>query len=352
MKMKTVAAILNETSRDLIVDEIELPSRLSSGQVLVRVISSGICGAQINEIDATKGPDKFLPHLLGHEGFCEVLEIASDVTTIKIGDFAIMHWRPGSGIQSSPAIYKWRNKDLNSGWVTTFNAHAIVSENRLTSIRKTSISRFILPLLGCALTTAFGVLKNEAHVQASDSILIFGAGGVGLSMLKTLSLIGVHEVVLVDTDENKVKLARNLGAKEAFKFENKQQIQDTLNSWYGDSPPTVVIETSGRVPCIETSYEISAPQARVILVGVPKKGENASIYTLALHFGKMFIGSQGGGSKPESDIPILLEELESKRLDFSDFPTTVYSLQDINLAITQMRTGLPGRMILDFGLGK
>jgi Zn-dependent alcohol dehydrogenase len=350
--MKTIAAILNETSRDLIVDEIELPSSLDFGQVLVKVISSGICGAQINEIDATKGPDKFLPHLLGHEGLCEVVDIGNGVSTVKRGDFAIMHWRPGSGIQSSPPLYKWRNKVLNAGWVTTFNAHAVVSENRLTSIRSTSISHAILPLLGCALTTAFGVLKNEARVHASDSVLIFGAGGVGLSMLKTLSLMRANDVVLVDTDERKVSLARILGAREAFKFENKDQIQEILKSWYGDSPPTVVIETSGRVPCIETAYEISAPQARVILVGVPKKGEEARIYTLPLHFGKVFIGSQGGGSQPEIDIPILLEALETRNLDFSDFPTTVYSLRDINIAISDFRKGQPGRMILDFEMSR
>ena len=62
------AAILNESSKPLIIADIDIPSKLEFGQVLVRVCYSGICGAQINEIDALKGPDKFLPHLLGHEG--------------------------------------------------------------------------------------------------------------------------------------------------------------------------------------------------------------------------------------------------------------------------------------------
>ena len=71
----TTAAILVESGSPLVIDEIALPSDLGAGQVLVEVITSGICGAQINEIDAVKGPDKFLPHLLGHEGFARVLEI-------------------------------------------------------------------------------------------------------------------------------------------------------------------------------------------------------------------------------------------------------------------------------------
>ena len=66
--MKTKAAILASSKQDLIVDEIEINNLLEAGQVLVKIEKSGICGAQINEIDAVKGVDRFLPHLLGHEG--------------------------------------------------------------------------------------------------------------------------------------------------------------------------------------------------------------------------------------------------------------------------------------------
>jgi Zn-dependent alcohol dehydrogenase len=345
--MKSLAGILNRTSHELIVDEFELPDYLKSGQVLVRVITSGICGAQINEIDAVKGPDKFLPHLLGHEGFCEVINISSDVQTVKVGDFAIMHWRPGLGIQSSPPKYFWNRNPLNAGWVTTFNQHAIISENRLTKIESTSISRTTLPLLGCALTTAFGVLKNEAKVDLSDNVLIFGAGGVGLTLLKILNSWGIGKTVIVDIDQSKVKLAKSLGAFESLKFETKRKCFEDLQQVYGNNLPTVAIETTGKVPCIELAYEISHPQARVILIGVPKKGEKAAVYTLPLHFGKTFIGSQGGGSSPHADIPFLLEELESGRLDFSDFPVQTYKLENINQAILSLRSGTPGRMIID-----
>lgn len=347
--MKSIAAILHKTSHDLIIDEIEVPAKLDSGQVLVRVITSGICGAQINEIDAIKGPDKFLPHLLGHEGYCEVLEIAQDVSTLKIGDYAIMHWRPGTGMQSSAPKYTWNGRTLNAGWVTTFNQYAVVSENRVTTIGQTSIPLHTLPLLGCALTTAYGVLKNEAKVKSDDSILIFGAGGVGLTMLKILVSWGLSNVVLIDIDKNKVELAKTFGALKSFVFENKEKCIETLYALYGKDLPTVVIETTGKVPCIEISYEFSDPKARVILVGVPKKGEKSSIYTLPLHFGKVFVGSQGGGSQPHIDIPHLLGQLESGGLDFSNFPVSIFQLEDINQAITSLKSGLPGRMIIDMG---
>ena len=347
IEMNTVSAILNETARDLIIDEIEFPNSLESGQIVVRVITSGICGAQINEIDGVKGPDKFLPHLLGHEGFCEIIKTANDVEHVKAGDYAIMHWRPGLGLQSVPPRYLWRGKSLNAGWVTTFNQHAIVSENRVTKIGFSPISKLTLPLLGCALTTAYGVLKNEARVSSNDSVVIFGAGGVGLTMLKILKSWGITNVVMVDIDKAKVDFARSFGAASVFIYENKHDCFDKLHDWYGKDLPLVAIDTTGNVQCIELAYELSHPQARVILVGVPRRGDKSSIYTLPLHFGKVLVGSQGGGSKPHVDIPHLLEELESGKLDFSDFPVHVFRLKEINQAISGMKSGIPGRMIID-----
>ena len=129
---KAKAAILAESRKPLIVDEIELPDTLDVGQVLVKVLYTTICGAQINEIAAAKGPDKFLPHLLGHEASATVIEIGPGVTNIKPGDTVVLHWRPSQGIQSKPPAYKWRGKNFNAGWVTTFNDYAVISENRMT----------------------------------------------------------------------------------------------------------------------------------------------------------------------------------------------------------------------------
>ena len=100
------AAILFKSKHNLQVKDIELPKKLYFGQVLVKVYFSGICGAQINEIDAVKGKDKFLPHLLGHEGSGIVEAIGEGVSTVKVGDHVVMHWRKGSGIESQVPKYK------------------------------------------------------------------------------------------------------------------------------------------------------------------------------------------------------------------------------------------------------
>ena len=105
------SAILTESNKPLVVADIELPKKIEFGQVLVRICYSGLCGAQINEIEAIKGPDKFLPHLLGHEGSGVVEEIGDGVSTVKKGDHVVLHWRKSSGIQSSTPKYIWNGKN-------------------------------------------------------------------------------------------------------------------------------------------------------------------------------------------------------------------------------------------------
>src|SRR5262245_31112984 len=158
---KTKAAILAKSREPLIVDEIQLPETLDVGQVLVKVLYTTICGAQLNEIAAAKGPDKFLPHLLGHEASAKVLEIGPGVSNIKPGDTVVLHWRPSLGIQCKPPSYKWRGNTLNAGWVTTFNEHAVISEDRMTPIHAAYDPR-VGPLLACAAMPATGITHYAA----------------------------------------------------------------------------------------------------------------------------------------------------------------------------------------------
>jgi len=347
----TMAAILVESKKPLVLDEIKLPLELSPGQVLVEVITSGICGAQINEIDAVKGPDKFLPHLLGHEGFAQVLEIGPGVTTVSPNDFVVMHWRPGSGIQANPAIYEWQGKPLNAGWVTTFNHHAVISENRLTKILPGVHDKNLLPLLGCALTTALGVLEIDARANFRDSILVFGSGGVGLALIMIAKIFGINNIVVVDISDTKLKHASSLGASQTVKFTNKVETLDQLNRIYGKLLPSVAIDTTGNTDAIELCYEVSSNVGRVILVGVPKSDSKAKIYTLPLHFDKIIKGSHGGGSKPDIDIPILLDLIHRRILNFTGYPIKNFRLEEINEALMELRSGMiAGRIVIDFQL--
>src|SRR5438034_7214686 len=103
--MKFKAAILVELKKPLVIEEIE-SAPLRFGQVLVKIHCSGICGAQINEIEGAKGPDKFLPHLLGHEATATVEEVGEGVITVKAGDRVVCHCRKGAGLQAPTPVYQ------------------------------------------------------------------------------------------------------------------------------------------------------------------------------------------------------------------------------------------------------
>src|SRR6266550_3823135 len=147
------AAVLVELNKPLEMAELRMPDQLAFGQVKVKLLYSGICGAQINEIEGAKGSDRFLPHLLGHEGSATVLDVGPGVRSVKKGNRVVMHWRQGAGLQSETPTYRWNGTRVNAGWVTTFNDHAVVSENRVTAIPE-DIDLRVAPLFGCAVTTA------------------------------------------------------------------------------------------------------------------------------------------------------------------------------------------------------
>ena len=105
-----VAAILVKQNQPLVIDEISFEDVLDVGQVLVKLDYSGICGSQLGEISGVKGPDPYLPHLLGHEGSGTVVETGPGVRTVTTGDRVVLHWKKGLGIEGSPPKYKWRVK--------------------------------------------------------------------------------------------------------------------------------------------------------------------------------------------------------------------------------------------------
>jgi Zn-dependent alcohol dehydrogenase len=339
------AAILEKSNSDLVVDQVKFGDDLKAGQVLVKVFYSGICGAQINEIQAVKGPDKFLPHLLGHEGYGEIIAIGELVKSVSVGDKVVLHWMPGAGIQSDPAKYVWNDKVLNAGWVTTLSEFTVISENRCTKIT-TTISPMHLPLLGCAATTAAGVLSNDANIKLGDSVVVLGTGGVGLLTIEAARASGAFPIIGVDRFENKLLEAVAFGATSVINGSTLDIFSEINSKLYGNSPD-IVVETTGNREMIELAYKLISKRGKVILVGVPNHNELASIDTLPLHFESEITGSKGGQTKPEIDIQKFAILAEHGIYKFNNLPITLFPLEEINKAILHLKEGLAGRVVID-----
>jgi S-(hydroxymethyl)glutathione dehydrogenase/alcohol dehydrogenase len=345
MKVKSAkAAILAESRKPLVIDDIAFPDDLGVGQVLVKVLHTSICGAQINEIEAVKGPDKFLPHLLGHEASATVIETGPGVTTAKPGDTVVLHWRPALGIQGPPPNYRWRGEKLSAGWVTTFNEFAVISENRITPI-PADYDLKIAPLLGCAATTAAGVINNDAKLKIGESVVVFGVGGVGLNVVQFAHLAGACPIVAVDLVDAKLDMARARGATYAINAGRVTDLTSEIRKIVGDRGPDKVIETTGAKSVIELAYDLTHPDGTCVLVGVPH--EKVSIYTLPIHFNKVLTGSHGGDARPHIDIPRIIRLHREGRISFDGLITHEFPLDRINDALAVVRSGTAGRVLLN-----
>jgi len=341
----TQAAILVAQQKPLVVDTIQLPEQLEVGQVLVELKVSGICGSQLGEIDGVKGPDRFLPHLMGHEGFAIVLEVGPGVKNVKPGDSVVLHWRPGAGIQADPPKYLWRGQRLNAGWVTTFNRHAVVSENRCTKV-PAGTDPEAAALFGCAITTGFGVVENNSRLRMGESVVVFGAGGIGLNIIQAAALISATPIIAVDLHDSRLELARRLGATHTINSA-KGDAAELIKQALADQPLDVFIDNTGVPAVIEMGYNLTQREGRVILVGVPRLGQNLNVYSLPLHYGKVLSGSQGGECQPDRDIPRYLRLLERGSLQLDRLVSARFPLEEINAAISAMRDGATaGRVMI------
>jgi S-(hydroxymethyl)glutathione dehydrogenase/alcohol dehydrogenase len=341
--LKTKAAILTALNTPLVIDEIDIPP-LECGQVLVEVHCSGICGAQLGEIAGVKGPDKFLPHLMGHEGGATVLETGPGVTLVKRGDRVVMHWRKGAGIQAKPASYQCKGRTVNAGWVTTFNEHAIVSENRLTVIPD-DVDFEIAALMGCAVTTALGIINNDAKVKIGQSIAVLGCGGVGLNVVQGAAMVSADPIIAIDIYDGKLEMARRFGATHTINS-GKSDLREEVRKIVGAKGVDVFVENTGLVRLIEQAYELTGKTGRTILVGVPRHDQDITIHSLPLHFGKVLTGCEGGHTDPTADIPRYLSLHRNGKLKLDGLVTHRFEFDRINEALDAVRNGEAGRCIV------
>ena len=346
MEIEFEAAILVGHNKPLEIGKIRFENDLAVGQVLVELKVSGICGSQIGEIDGVKGRDNFIPHLMGHEGCGVIKKIGPGVTTVKEGDKVVLHWKKGSGINSEVPNYKYRDTKINAGWVTTFNKFAVVSENRVTSIPEKFPSDYAA-LFGCAVTTGFGVIENNAKLKIGESIVILGAGGIGLNIIQAAKLVSAYPIIAVDIFDERLELAKKFGATHLINSRNCE-FYDVVKSLLG-SNLDVFIDNTGKPEIIEKGYELINSKGRLVLVGVPKVGSNINIFSLPLHFGKTITGSFGGETHPERDIPRYMNLMLEGKWSLDGIITERFSLSEINTAISRIRSGKTiGRVMIDF----
>lgn len=331
------AALLESLHAPLAIRDIGFAG-VGFGQVRVRMLAAGICGAQLQEIRGEKGGP--LPHTMGHEGCGIVEETGPGVTHVHLGDKVVLHWRKGAGIESEPPEFLL-DKDgplYTTGRCTTWAEQVVVSENRCTAVPPDTPTDLCV-LLGCGLSTALGTIENEAGLRFGQSVLVVGVGGLGANLIRAARFAHAHPVVACDCAAGKSDLARLLGA-DAF-ADNVQRIAGTFDC---------VIDTTGDAETMGHAFARIGPSGRGIMVGQPKPGRAVELHA-ARHFfdgeGKTLLATQGGGHNPARDIPRYVRLWQSGALKLHGIITHRVPLARINDALELVKNGEAGRIIVD-----
>ena len=330
------AVVLEELNQPLALREVGL-TELKFGQVLVKVLVSGLCGAQLRQIKGHEGNEKFLPHLIGHEG-CGIVEgVGIGVTTVRPGDKVVMHCHLGSGIESSFPSYTLDGKTISSGKITTLSEFSIVSENRVTKIDFKTPS-VLAAMLGCSLTTALGIVDNECQLKFGESVAILGCGGVGLNLIQAAKMKNASPIYGVDINQSMFDLASQLGA-DCFVYD----IQ------YLPNKCDVIIDTTGIPDVISAAFERLRPGGRLILTGQPAPDRLVCLPNVVSMFdgsGKSIRATKGGGTNPEKDIPRYIKLALKGLLDYETIHTHTFTLDEINEAFDLLRSGSVGKIMI------
>jgi len=340
--MKTRAAILWESNKPLILDDVEIPV-LKRGQVLVKIIYSGICRAQYNEMIALKGPDKFLPHLLGHEASGFVVDVGAGVKKVKKNDYVCLSWIKGQGLDGLNSQYKLGTRTINAGAVTTFSDYTVVSENRVVKILKATPAD-VAAIAGCAIATGCGIINNTLNAKKNASVIVFGVGGVGLSVILGAHKRGCSTIIAVDVVDSKLKFAKRLGATHLINA-SKSSVLKNISAILPDGADYAV-DASGNKTAMENAFACIKNSGICVIAGNLGKDEKIELHPFELIKGKRIIGTWGGETNPDRDIPAYLKAFAQGQLPIDRMITHRFALEDINKAFEVLVKGEAGRIIL------
>lgn len=333
----TPAAVLFETNRPLEIVDLELPP-LKPGQALVEIAYSGVCHSQLNEARGRKGPDRFLPHVMGHEGSGRVLAVGADVTKVALGDDVVLTWIKGKGADVPSIQYQSARGTINGGAIATFMRYTITCESRLVPL-PSGLAKREAALLGCAIPTGGGIALKSGLITPGKSVAVFGVGGVGTAAVAVAAVLGANPLIAVDVVPHKLELARRLGATHALNAAT-DDVLEQIRALTGGKGVDFTIEAAGIPSVMQTAFAATRyGGGQCVLAGNVTHGETIAIDPYDLIRGRQIRGSWGGETDPDTDIKRYADLALSGKLDLSAMVNAEYPLSAINEALDDLEAG-------------
>lgn len=360
------AAVLRTSSGplpSLAVEDVDL-DKPAGREVLVRTAATGVCHSDLHYLQGKSV--MAMPAVLGHEGAGVVEAVGADVTYVQPGDHVIacvstfcgaceyclsgMPYRcSGRAATSRPASGASRLSQNGQaigqhGGLGTFAEHMLVHENALVKIRE-DMPLELAALIGCGVTTGMGAVLNTAKVQAGSTVAVFGAGGIGLSAIQGARIAGARQIIAVDVNDYKLKVAQEFGATDTIDASSTDPVQAIRALTGGGADYT--FEAIGLRQTVTQCFESIRVEGTATVIGLMPVGEKLELDGRMFFRGK-FQGSMMGSNRFRIDMPRYIDFYIQGRLRLDEMVTRRGRLGDVHEAFRAMEAGEVVRTVLLF----
>ncbi|MEB8336879.1 Zn-dependent alcohol dehydrogenase [Streptomyces endophyticus] len=365
--MNVTAAVFREPGKPLTIETVQLAGP-EAGEVLVKVVASGICHSDLHVVKGEWSTSA--PLVLGHEGAGIVEAVGTGVTTVSPGDHVVLSWMPycrrchyclagrpnlcelvestayNSVMLDGTTRLSQAGEPVYSYLATgSFANWAVVPETAAIRIRDDAPLDKV-SLVGCAVATGIGAVANTARVHMGSSALVIGCGGVGLSTVSGAAIAGASQVIAVDINDANLDRARALGATHTLNSRT-DDVLSALPAITGKTGVDYAFEAIGLPATIELAYEALAPGGTAVVVGQVAEGKKISIDPFVMSDReKTLTGCNYGSCRPPIDFPILVDLYMNDRLPLDSLIERAIGIDEINDAFDAMIRGETARRVI------
>jgi S-(hydroxymethyl)glutathione dehydrogenase/alcohol dehydrogenase len=370
--MKVRAAVAHEAKQPLVIEEVELegPKR---GEVLIELAATGVCHTDAFTLSG-EDPEGLFPAILGHEGAGVVVDVGPEVRSLKKGDHVIPLYTPecreceyclsgktnlcqairstqGQGLMPDGSSRFSLGKDTIYHFMgtSTFASHTVLPEIAVAKIREDAPLDKVC-LIGCGVTTGLGAVINTAKVEPGANVVVFGLGGVGLSVIQGARMVGANKIIGVDTNPRKKELAESFGMTHFVNpAEAGAELVGHLVELTGGGAD-YTFECVGKVDVMRAALECCHKGwGESVIIGVAGAGQEITTRPFQLVTGRVWRGSAFGGVKGRTEVPRIVDWYMEGKIEIDRLVTHTMPLDKINDAFGLMHEGSSIRSIITFG---
>lgn len=356
------AAVLYGPNK-LAVEEIQVEEP-KAGEVLVKMAAAGVCHSDLHFIEGLWPYPA--PFVMGHEGAGVVERVGPGVTLVAPGDHVILSWVAPCGLcrdcaagrpyicktgpvatmkDGTTRFYKGDQRIFHQTGVSSFAEYAVVHETAAIRIR-TDAPLDRAALIGCGVMTGVGAVINTANVEVGASVAVLGCGGVGLNVVQGAVLAGAIKIIAVDTLDNKLEMAKNLGATHTVNASSEDPVARIRE--ITDGGADYAFEVIGLPDVVAQAFEAIATSGTAVMVGMPPLGSNIVINSVPLFMGKTLKGALYGSARVRVDMPMLVDLYMAGKLKLDELVSRSYPIDQISEAFEVMKKGEVARSIIKF----